>query len=88
MHRPGRAIPLALEPRDGDGMNITIIGTGNMARGIATRALEGGHGVTRLLEVFVAGDDAAKGVVAQLATDGGSTSARWRSRTSSRASAT
>jgi predicted dinucleotide-binding enzyme len=44
--------------------------------------------VTRLLEVFVAGDDAAKGVVAQLATDGGSTSARWGSRTSSRASAT
>lgn len=31
-----------------DGMNITIIGTGNMARGIATRALEGGHGVTLL----------------------------------------
>ena len=48
MHRRGRAIPLALRPRDGDGMNITIIGTGNMARGIATRALEGGHGVTLL----------------------------------------
>ena len=29
-------------------MDITIIGTGNMARGIATRALEGGHGVTVL----------------------------------------
>ena len=29
-------------------MNITIIGTGNMARGIATRALAGGHGVTLL----------------------------------------
>ncbi|HEY2655652.1 MAG TPA: NAD(P)-binding domain-containing protein [Solirubrobacteraceae bacterium] len=27
-------------------MDITIIGTGNMARGIATRALAGGHGVT------------------------------------------
>ena len=27
-------------------MEITIIGTGNMARGIATRALAGGHGVT------------------------------------------
>ncbi|MCW5853998.1 MAG: NAD(P)-binding domain-containing protein, partial [Anaerolineae bacterium] len=26
-------------------MNITIIGTGNMARGIATRALAGGHSV-------------------------------------------
>jgi predicted dinucleotide-binding enzyme len=29
-------------------MEITIIGTGNMARGIATRALEGGHAVTLL----------------------------------------
>ena len=29
-------------------MDITIIGTGNMARGIATRALDGGHGVTVL----------------------------------------
>jgi 8-hydroxy-5-deazaflavin:NADPH oxidoreductase len=29
-------------------MEITIIGTGNMARGIATRALQGGHGVTVL----------------------------------------
>ena len=27
-------------------MNITIIGTGNMARGIGTRALVGGHTVT------------------------------------------
>jgi 8-hydroxy-5-deazaflavin:NADPH oxidoreductase len=29
-------------------MDITIIGTGNMARGIATRALAGGHSVTVL----------------------------------------
>jgi len=29
-------------------MDITIIGTGNMARGIAIRALAGGHGVTLL----------------------------------------
>src|SRR3954451_18962347 len=29
-------------------MNVTIIGTGNMARGIATRALAGGHTVTLL----------------------------------------
>ena len=29
-------------------MDITIIGTGNMARGIATRALAGGHTVTLL----------------------------------------
>ena len=27
-------------------MNVTIIGTGNMGRGIATRLLSGGHGVT------------------------------------------
>jgi 8-hydroxy-5-deazaflavin:NADPH oxidoreductase len=27
-------------------MEITIIGTGNMARGIATRLLAGGHAVT------------------------------------------
>jgi predicted dinucleotide-binding enzyme len=35
-------------------MNVTIIGTGNMARGIATRTLAGGHSVTLL------GTDAAK----------------------------
>jgi NADPH-dependent F420 reductase len=29
-------------------MNVTIVGTGNMARGIATRALAGGHTVTLL----------------------------------------
>lgn len=29
-------------------MNVTIIGTGNMGRGIATRILAGGHGVTLL----------------------------------------
>ena len=29
-------------------MQITIIGTGNMARGVATRALAGGHAVTLL----------------------------------------
>ena len=29
-------------------MDVTIIGTGNMARGIATRALTGGHSVTLL----------------------------------------
>jgi 8-hydroxy-5-deazaflavin:NADPH oxidoreductase len=29
-------------------MNVTIIGTGNMGRGIATRVLAGGHGVTLL----------------------------------------
>lgn len=35
-------------------MDITVIGTGNMARGIATRALAGGHTVTLL------GTDAGK----------------------------
>ena len=29
-------------------MDVTIIGTGNMARGIATRLLAGGHGITFL----------------------------------------
>lgn len=29
-------------------MNVTIVGTGNMGRGIATRLLAGGHGVTLL----------------------------------------
>src|SRR4051812_14009837 len=29
-------------------MDVTIIGTGNMARGIATRVLAGGHSVTLL----------------------------------------
>ena len=29
-------------------MDITIIGTGNMSRGIATRALAGGHSATLL----------------------------------------
>jgi predicted dinucleotide-binding enzyme len=35
-------------PLKGITMDITIIGTGNMARGIATRALAGGHTVTLL----------------------------------------
>jgi predicted dinucleotide-binding enzyme len=57
MHPRGRAIPRGGPARDGwwqnhelrgATMDITIIGTGNMARGIATRALEGGHGVTLL----------------------------------------
>jgi 8-hydroxy-5-deazaflavin:NADPH oxidoreductase len=34
--------------RQGDDMDITIIGTGNMARAIAGRALTGGHSVTLL----------------------------------------
>src|SRR5918994_752203 len=35
------------EPRELP-VNVTIIGTGNMARGIATRVLAGGHSVTLL----------------------------------------
>jgi 8-hydroxy-5-deazaflavin:NADPH oxidoreductase len=48
-------------------MDITIIGTGNMGRAIATRALAGGHGVTLL------GTDKAKAeaVAADLAGDVG-----------------
>src|SRR3954469_14144669 len=41
-------------------MDITIIGTGNMARGIATRALTGGHTVT-LLETQAAKAEQAAG---------------------------
>src|SRR3954454_11148990 len=57
MHRRGAPIPPLAAPRDrgctprtlrGATMDITIIGTGNMARGIATRALAGGHSVTLL----------------------------------------
>src|SRR6476659_4073112 len=36
------------EPESQETMDITIIGTGNMARGIATRALAGGNTVTLL----------------------------------------
>lgn len=66
-------------------MKVTIIGTGNMGRGIGSRALAGGHEVsyigTRLskaqvggepLDVFIAGDDQeAKAKVAQLVSSGG-----------------
>jgi predicted dinucleotide-binding enzyme len=46
-------------------MNVTIIGTGNMARGIATRALAGGHAVTLLDR----GDGKAASVVGELSGD-------------------
>ena len=56
MHPSGAAIPRGRATRDSVGatttqgatMDITIIGTGNMARGIATRALAGGNRVTLL----------------------------------------
>src|SRR3712207_9052687 len=42
-------VEVLLPPRPkGTLMDITIIGTGNMARGVATRALAGGHTVTLL----------------------------------------
>jgi 8-hydroxy-5-deazaflavin:NADPH oxidoreductase len=46
-------------------MEITIIGTGNMARGIATRALAGGHTVT-LLGIEA---DKAQGLADELSGD-------------------
>jgi predicted dinucleotide-binding enzyme len=57
MHPRGVAIPARAVERDSCAhnrsfeepvMDITIIGTGNMARAIATRALAGGHTVTLL----------------------------------------
>jgi predicted dinucleotide-binding enzyme len=48
-------------------MRVTIVGAGNMGRGIGTRAVAGGHQVE-----IVAGDDqAAKQTVSQLVSDGG-----------------
>ena len=46
-------------------MDITIIGTGNMARGIATRALAGGHAVTLL----GTDQDKAQALVGELSGD-------------------
>jgi predicted dinucleotide-binding enzyme len=43
-------------------MDITIIGTGNMARGIATRALAGGNTVTLVGH----GTDSARALAAEL----------------------
>src|SRR5688572_29962886 len=48
--RPGCARPmpgrLSVTPSRRTTMDVTIIGTGNMARGIGTRAIAGGHDVT------------------------------------------
>jgi hypothetical protein len=59
-------------------MNITIVGTGNMARGIGTRALAGGNAVTLLGKTLESpeslGDelraDAANGAAVQAGTSG------------------
>ena len=47
-------------------MNVTIIGTGNMARGIGSRLIAGGHDVTVLGREV----DAAEAVVADVGGDG------------------
>ncbi len=41
-------------------MNVTIVGTGNMGRGIATRLLAGGHGVTLLNREVGKAEDLAR----------------------------
>ena len=51
-------------------MNITIIGTGNMGRGIATRALAGGHSVTLLGHTPGKADELAQELDGQVATGG------------------
>ena len=48
-------------------MNVTIIGTGNMARGIGSRLIAGGHAVT----VLGKETDDAEAVVSQTGTHGG-----------------
>src|SRR5918994_7457085 len=45
-----RGYPSITRGRSRDRMNVTIIGTGNMARGIGSRLLAGGHHVTVLAE--------------------------------------
>src|SRR5688572_24683867 len=53
-------------------MNVTIIGTGNMARGIGTRLVAGGHHLT------VLGKDSAyaEAVVADIGADGAAKAGR------------
>jgi NADPH-dependent F420 reductase len=53
-------------------MHVTIIGTGNMARGIGRRLVAGGHDVT----VLGKETDAAEAVVEELAGDGSATAGR------------
>jgi 3-hydroxyisobutyrate dehydrogenase-like beta-hydroxyacid dehydrogenase len=57
-------------------MEITIIGTGNMARGIGTRLLAGGHRVTLL----GTSADKAREVADELSGEvsAGTVGARWR----------
>jgi 8-hydroxy-5-deazaflavin:NADPH oxidoreductase len=53
-------------------MNVTIIGTGNMARGIGSRLIAGGHDVTVLGKEL----DAAEAVVADLGAGGNARAGR------------
>ena len=53
-------------------MNVTIIGTGNMARGIGKRLVAGGHDVTVLGKQT--GD--AKAVVSDIGADGSARAGR------------
>jgi NADPH-dependent F420 reductase len=61
---------MQVSPEEAAGMDVTIIGTGNMARGIGTRLVAGGHNVT------VVGKDAqtAETAVEEISSsaDGGS----------------
>jgi 8-hydroxy-5-deazaflavin:NADPH oxidoreductase len=49
-------------------MDLTIIGSGNMARGLATRALAGGHGVTVVGKDEQHAQEAASAVEGSIAT--------------------
>jgi 8-hydroxy-5-deazaflavin:NADPH oxidoreductase len=53
-------------------MNVTIIGTGNMARGIGRRLIAGGHAVT----VLGKETDAAEAVVSDIGADGNARAGR------------
>jgi 3-hydroxyisobutyrate dehydrogenase-like beta-hydroxyacid dehydrogenase len=55
-------------------MKVTIIGTGNMARGIGTRLVAGGHDLTVLGKEL----EAAEQVVEDLGADGSATTTRRR----------
>jgi 8-hydroxy-5-deazaflavin:NADPH oxidoreductase len=53
-------------------MHVTIIGTGNMARGLGTRLIAGGHDVT----VLGRDTEAAEAVVSDIGTNGRATAGR------------
>jgi 8-hydroxy-5-deazaflavin:NADPH oxidoreductase len=55
-----------IEPTGGNTVDVTVIGTGNMARGIGSRVLAGGHSLT----VLGKDADSARAVAADLDGDG------------------